>query len=113
MLTQDQRDTFRLALAAWSNTSATDRTDLDISDVCHRDGDVVETRDTIENFFEANGRRLSRQGQRPATPYEQESTILGDVFVWRDRQARKGCRRGTLWVMDFGDARAAYFDGEA
>ena len=112
MLTQQQRDTFRLALASLNCYSVEKVEDLDIDDML-TDEQVVETRDTIEDFFSANGRKLNRKGERPETPYEQNQTLLGIVFQWDNVQARKGARRGTLYVMDFGDARAAYFDGEA
>lgn len=112
MLTQEQRDTFRLALAALNNYSIKDVAELDIDDMLN-DDQVVATRDTVENFFEAQGRRLNRRGERPETPYELNTTICGEMIKWEDVQARKGARRGTLYVMDFGTARAAYFDGEA
>ena len=76
------------------------------------DEQIVETRDTVENFFDARGWRNDRNGERPAVPMELNKTICGDVFVWENQQSRKGARRGTLYVMDFCDARATYFDGE-
>lgn len=112
MLTQDQRDNFRLALASYNNYSATSITDLDIDDMID-DHQIVETRDTIEDFFGAQGRRLLKNGERPAVPFERNETLLGEIYVWEDVQSRKGARRGTLYVKDFGDVRAAYFDGEA
>jgi hypothetical protein len=112
MLTQKNRDTFRLALASLNQFSVEKIEDLDIDDML-TDDLVVETRDTLEDFFTAQGRRLDRKGERPAVPFEQNDTLLGPVFKWDDVQTRKGARRGTLYVMDFGDARAAYFDGEA
>lgn len=109
MLTQEQRDTFRKAAASWNQCGSSE---VDIDDVISSDARVVETRDTLENFFDAKGRRLKRDGSRPDIPFEQEETAFGTIFVWRDAQSRKGARRGMLIVMDFGDARAAYFDGE-
>lgn len=112
MLTKIQRDTFRLALSALNNYSVKTVEDLDIDDML-TDNQIVETRDTVENFFEAQGRRLDRRtGQRPAVPHELNTTICGDVYKWEDVQTRKGARRGALYVMDFGDARAAFFGGE-
>lgn len=111
MLTQEQRDQFRLALAAWSNYSAKTVEELDIDDMI-KDEDIVETRDSVENFFDARGRRLDRKGERPAVPAELNKTICGEVYIWENQQSRKGARRGTLFVMDFGEARASYFDGE-
>ena len=112
MLTQKQRNTFRLALASLNCYSVEKVEDLDIDDML-TDEQVVETRDIVEDFFSANGRKLNRKGERPEVPYERNQTLLGIVFQWDNIQARKGAQRGTLYVMDFGDARAAYFDGEA
>lgn len=112
MLTQDQRDNFRLTLASWNNYGATSVADLDIDDMIE-DYQIVETRDTLEDFFNAQGRRLLKNGERPLAPFERSETLLGHIYVWENVQARKGARRGTLYVKDFGDVRAAYFDGEA
>lgn len=112
MLTQEQRDQFRLALSAWNNYSAKTVAELDIDDMIE-DGQIVETQDSIENFFDARGRRLNRNGDRPEVPRELNQTICGELYVWENQQARKGARRGTLYVMDFGAARACHFDGEA
>lgn len=112
MLTQEQRDTFRLALASLNQFTVKEVTGLDIDNML-TDDQVVATQDTVENFFEAQGRRLNRRGERPAVPYEFNETLCGNVYKWEDVQARKGARRGTLYVMDFGTARAAYFDGDA
>ncbi len=110
MLTQQQRDTFRLALASYNNLGGeVDATDID--DVCS-DNQIVETRETIDDFFAARGRRLDRNGNRPATPYEQEATAHGVIYVWRNVQSRPGMTRGNLHVMDFGDVRACYFSGQ-
>lgn len=109
MLTQEQRDLFRKALASYN---ACGSADVEIDDMLE-DEQVVETRETVEDFFNARGWRNDRNGNRPAVPREQNKTAFGDVFVWEDQQSRKGARRGTLYVMDFGDARACYFDGEA
>lgn len=99
MLTQDQRNTFRLTLAAWNNYGAKTIDDLDIDDVLS-DDQIVETRETVENFVDANGQARNKV------------TFLGNVCIWDNIQARKGAARGTLFVMDFGDARASFFDGE-
>ena len=112
MLNQKQRDTFRLALASLNSYSAERVEDLDINSVIS-DARVVETADTVEDFFKANGRKLLKNGSRPVVPREQNTTLLGVVYTWDGVQARKGARRGTLYVMDFGTARAAFFDGEA
>lgn len=108
MLSQEQRDTFRRALASWNHLGATV---VDIDDVLS-DEQIVETRESIDDFFAAHGRRLDRNGNRPAVPHEQEKTPFGTFFRWERVQARAGLRRGDLFVMDFGDARACYFSGE-
>ena len=112
MLTQEQRDTFRLALASLNQYTITDPAQLDIDDML-TDEQVVETAETIEDFYAASGRRLNRKGERPEVPYELNKTLKGDVFKWDNQQrGGKGARRGALYVMDFGNARAAFFDGE-
>ncbi len=108
LLTQEQRDIFRLALASLNALGAAD---VSIDD-CIDDGELAETLDTVEDFFAANGRKLTRSGERPAVPAELRKTPHGALVVWDGVQARKGARRGTLYVMDCGTARAAYFDGE-
>ncbi|MFZ6774616.1 hypothetical protein ACO0LB_18080 [Undibacterium sp. SXout7W] len=110
MLTQQQRDQFRLALAALNNYSIKRVADLDIDQEI-TDSQVVETRDTLEDFFSAHGRKL---GHRDGKPNGQElcRTIAGALYKWEAVQSRPGKRRGNLFVMDFGDARACYFDGE-
>jgi hypothetical protein len=112
MLTKKDRDTFRLALASLNCYTITDVSKLDIDDMI-TDEQIVETAETVEHYFEARGRRLNRKGERPETPYEKNTTLLGDVYKWDDVQSRKGARRGTLYLMDLGNARAVYFDGES
>ena len=112
MLTQKNRDDFRLALASLNQFAVKKIEDLDMDEMI-ADESVVETMDTVENFFETNGRKLNRNGTRPSIPFEQNDTLLGPVFKWDDVQSRKGARRGTLYVMDFGCARAVFFDGES
>jgi hypothetical protein len=112
MLKKEQRDIFRLALSALNNFGAKEAAELDIDDML-ADDQVVATQDTVENFFDTRGRRLNRRGERPEKPYELHTTICGNIYKWEGVQAAKGLRRGTLYVMDFGDARACYFDGEA
>ena len=111
MLTQTQRDTFRLALAALNNYTVQDVAELDISEVIE-DDQVVETAETIEQFFDSRGRKLNRKGERPVTPFELNKTIVGEIYKWEAQQSCPGKRRGDLYVMDFGTARACYFDGE-
>lgn len=54
MISQQQRDTFRLALASLNCYSVEKVEDLDIDHLL-TDGQVVETRDTVEDFFKAAG----------------------------------------------------------
>ena len=68
--------------------------------VCEPD-DVVWTADTLEHFIEASG---------PA--FEKVNTPPGILYVWENQQSRKGKARGNLFVMDAGDHRWAYFNGE-
>lgn len=110
MLNQLQRDQFRLALAADNSYSVERIDDLDIDQEIE-DSQVVETRDTLDQFFSQHGRKLGRRDGKP-TGQELCRTIAGDLYKWEDVQSRPGKRRGTLFVMDFGDARACYFDGE-
>lgn len=68
---------------------------------------VVRTQDTIENFFSTLGRRLKRDGTRPAVPFEREAEGL---YRWENVQANgAGSRRGDLYVYDAGEYRLAYF----
>ena len=112
MLNPAQLSQFRNAVSSWHCNGSTDPEDLATAEIVSRDEDVAITRGTIEEFFAARGRRLDRHGNIPAVPRELETTPFGDLYVWRDQQSRKGCRRGTLWVMPFGEFCAAYFDGE-
>jgi len=57
----------------------------------------VQTGDTVDSFYAQWGYRLDRQGHKPPKPYE---------------QVRKGFRRGDLYVMNMGDYRLTFFDGE-
>ena len=72
----------------------------EISWVCEPD-EVQETRETIADFIEA------RTGE-----HEIYKTEVGNLYVWEDQQSRKGKRRGNLFVLDAGDRRYCYFDGE-
>lgn len=107
MITAKQRDAFRLMLAAVNYPSGTIDA-LDVDDVC-TDADIVETADTVEVFLSLYGKSVTTRGRA----VEQLQAIFGNLFVWDKVQTRKGCRRGTLYVVDFGDVRAVYFDGEA
>jgi len=112
MLTQTQRDNFRLALASYNSGGSVKNVDeLDMDDMLS-DNQIVETRETIDDFFASRGRRMTRFGTLPSKPMEANETLLGMIYVWENQQSRKGARRGTLYVMDMGAARACLFTGE-
>lgn len=100
MLSTQQIEQFRLATAANNNGGYEE--DANIDDAYCSGEQVAQTRDTVANFAEMWGK-----------PHEIENYSFGALLIWHDLQARKGARRGDLYVMDFGDARAAYFSGEA
>jgi hypothetical protein len=96
MLTEEQKTDFRKAVDFWNGDKSGT---LDCPLVSDND-DVAETQDTIDDFERSQG-----SAHPTATPW-------GDLCVWEGVQVAKGLRRGTSWVMDFGVARAAYFNGE-
>lgn len=100
MLTNDQIEQFRLALAADNNGGYEEDADLDDA-YCEAD-EVVQTRDTVDDFTKQWGK-----------PHDSEEYTGGTLMIWNKLQTRKGAQRGDLYVMDFGDARAAYFSGQA
>jgi hypothetical protein len=93
MLTDAQRVAFA---AATAHANCGDHTDEFARLV--EPHEVVETRETLDDFRRARG-----TGERIDTP-------VGSLHCWRRVQAQAGTRRGDLYVMDFGDARAAHFD---
>jgi hypothetical protein len=101
MLTQQQRDTFRLALASF------DRDNLDIDD-----DEIIETASTIDDFFKGHVRVFNPHGEIPEVPYEEIKTLAGVIYIWYDWENRRDFCLGNLYAMDFGTVRAAYFDGE-
>ena len=68
--------------------------------VCEPD-DVVQTRDTLEDF------KAARSGT--AEEYE---TPIGILYVWENQQSRKGARRGDVFLVDAGEFRLSYFCGQ-
>ena len=96
MLTQNQITAFRMATAAHNLGHHEEDATLDEA-LCNED-EVVHTRDTAAAFIASHGR-----------PDQCENYKSGDLLVWNKVQTRKGARRGDLYVMDFGDVRAAYF----
>lgn len=63
--------------------------------------DIVMTHETVSDFCEVRG------------PSRIEKTEFGPLHVWERVQTSRGKTRGTLFVMDFGHARACYFTGQA
>jgi len=63
--------------------------------------EVVDTRETIADFIKARG-----------SDYDLYQTEVGNLYVWENQQTRKGKRRGNLFLMDAGEIRFSYFDGE-
>src|SRR6266540_2265209 len=106
MLNQDQRDQFRNALAL--ENCCGDETMMNTADVVGSDEKIVATHETMDDFFAARGRTLDRKGQDAGW----NENKFGRFYRWEGVQQKKGLRRGTLYVMDFGDVRACYFDGE-
>lgn len=62
--------------------------------------DIAITHDSLEHFITKWGKPLI------------EKTQIGTLYTWDKIQVAKGLMRGTLQVVDFGDVRAARFDGE-
>ena len=108
MLTKDQRDTFRLALASYNKLGRPVSID-DIDDVCD-DSDMVVTAETIGDFKAARG--APSEVFKVKVPVEDVVRDCGEVLIWKNVQSRKGARRGDLYLMDLGNARACYFSGE-
>ena len=96
MLTEQNRIDFTKATTFWNCGDA----ENDIAVIAEPD-QVVETSETVDDFKATRGE-----------PKETSTTPFGVVLIWRNQQRAKGLRRGDLFVMDFGEARGAYFDGE-
>lgn len=99
MLNQKQIEQFRMALAA-DNIGGYEE-DADLDDAYCSEDEVVQTRDTVDDFTKQWGQ-----------PHDSDKYTGGTLMIWNKLQVRKGARRGSLYVMDFGEARASYFDGE-
>ncbi len=96
MITETQNKIFRKAIEALNcGSEIIDEADIIASEL------VTVTRDTVADFIAARG-----------NPNESEEFFGVTLLVWRNVQSRKGARRGDLYVVDYGDARAARFDGE-
>lgn len=109
MLTQNQRDTFRYAITVIRERANRGGNDPALEEPLS-DDKLVETPETLENFFGKYGRALTLRSTKPAIPRELCSTVYGDVYRWKNAQSRAGERPGTLYVMDFGERRAVYFE---
>jgi hypothetical protein len=96
MLTTEQKETFRKAVD-FLNGDKSGTLECPLVD---NNDDVVTTSDTVDDFKKHAG-------------LVEKETAFGKLFVAENHQAGKGLRRGDLFVMDFGDARAAYFTGES
>jgi hypothetical protein len=95
MLTGQERIAFSQATAFWNNGNHLD----EVAAMVDPDN-VVETRETVAVFINANG-----------TPQERLQTPTGELIVWNGVQGMKSRQHGSLYVMDFGEFRGAYFDG--
>lgn len=100
LLSCDKIAAFRLATATNNNGGYSEAATFD--DAYCSENEVTQTRDTVASFIEKWG-----------APHETEVSRFGKLLIWNDLQTRKGARRGNLYVMDFGNARAAYFGGES
>lgn len=98
MLTDKQITDFCKATAQYNSGDFND----EYGYVCEPD-EVAMTRDTVQGF---------KDGLGNGEPDEILKTPAGELLIWFNLQSAKGCRRGDLFVIDYGDARAAYFDGE-
>ena len=98
MLNQTQNLQFCNSTSEWNCGDYGD----EISWVCEPE-DVVATQETVKDFEHGLANRCAD---------EIVKTKDGDLHVWNNIQRKKGCRRGDLFVLDLGNARASYFSGE-
>ncbi len=109
MLTLDQQINFCKAVTYFNSCENEELAENYAEEgVLENPEEVVMTLDTLEDFFKFAGRRLLRNGMRPDVPLELNVTPYGNLYVWDKVQARKGEQRKTLFVMDFGTARASF-----
>ena len=109
MLNKNQLDTFRFAITLIRERANQGENEVKRKDSLTNDN-IVYTPGTLENFFGKYGRALTLRSTKPAIPRELCTTVYGDVYRWKNAQSRAGERPGTLYVMDFGERRAAYFE---
>lgn len=96
MLTAEQTRQFSRATAFWNCGDADSR----IATLVDPE-DVIATRETLHDF---------RIGAASKSVEKIEHTPCGDLHIFAGCQPHgKGTPRGDLFVMDFGDARAAHF----
>ena len=99
-LTETKIDDFRLATAVVNCNGYEEDATLEQA-LCSPD-EVVETRQTLADFIRDRGK-----------PTSSEKYSFATIYIWENQQSCKGKRRGDLYVVDFGDLRAAYFSGES
>ena len=109
MLTHRQRDTFRLAIANLRKPQPRGTEKPPTKRVIPSDK-IFESEMTIEQFFGRYGQSLTLRGTRPVRPHELFDTAYGKIYKWEEAKSRSGEIRATLYVMDFGHTRAAYFE---
>lgn len=109
MLTQRQRDGFRLAIGkvrrSQQKAAGIQASTEDLSDSM-----IFESESTIDDFFGKYGRSLTLRGTQPKVPHELYNTSCGEIYKWEKAKSREGERQGNLYVMDFGTMRAVYFE---
>lgn len=89
---------FALALAYVNCGEVVDESDLDLYGFCSPEKAVL-TQETVEQYQQS----MNAKGGVHKTPF-------GDVIYWTGVQANgKGTPRGTMYLMDFGTERYAYF----
>jgi len=109
MLTEQQKIDFVKAVAVWNRPSlewadcVDENKGYDFAKLCEVEN-VAATRDTLADFLSGAARTAKR--------HEQQRTPAGVLHIFHEVQARKGARRGTAFVMDFVEARAAFFNVE-
>ena len=70
--------------------------------ICEPD-EAIESSATVEDF---------QKGIAAGKKVNMVETPAGTLHVWQGVQARKGKRRGTLFVLPSEDKTFSYFDGE-
>lgn len=101
MLTQAQRDEFRTVLLANDGNLTLEEAAAEFADgLAVADDKIAETAETVADF-------AARWGREALV----SEVVCGKLHAWEGVQVAKGARRGDLFVMNFGAARAVYFTG--